>query len=45
MTSILNRYGVFLVLLDLSTAFDTFTHEILFDRMENGIGITGNALK
>ena len=45
MTSIHNRHGVFLVLLDLSAAFDTVTHEILFDRMENEIGITGSALK
>ena len=44
MTSIHNRHGVFLVLLDLSAAFDTVTHEILFDRMEHEIGITGSAL-
>ena len=45
MTSIHNRYGVFLVLLDLSAAFDTVTHEIIFDRMENEICITGCPLK
>ena len=44
-TLIHQRKGVFLVLLDLSAAFDTITHDILFDRMENEIGLTGSALK
>ena len=42
---IANRKGVFLVLLDLSAAFDTVDHNILLDRMEREIGITGTALK
>jgi hypothetical protein len=44
MTSIHNQKGVFLVLLDLSAAFDTVTHNILFDRMEKEIGLKGSAL-
>ena len=44
MTSLHNRKGVFLVLLDLSAAFDTVTHNILFDRFENEIGLSGTAL-
>ena len=44
MTSIYYREGVFLVLLDLSAAFDTVTHSILFDRMEYELGIKGAAL-
>ena len=42
--SIYHREGVFLVLLDLSAAFDTVTHSILFDRMEYEPGIKGTAL-
>ena len=44
MTSIYHRKGVFLVLLDLSAAFDIVTHSILFDRMEYELGIKGTAL-
>ncbi len=34
-----------LVLLELSAAFDTFDHDILFMRMEKRCGIKGTALK
>ena len=37
--------GVLLVLLDLSSAFDTIDHGILLKRLERDIGIRGNALK
>ncbi len=33
-----------LVLLDLSTAFDTIDHNILLNRLENSVGISGSAL-
>ncbi len=33
-----------LVLLDLSTAFDTIDHNILSNRLENDVGIRGSAL-
>ncbi len=33
-----------LVLLDLSAAFDTIDHDILIDRLQNYIGIQGQAL-
>jgi len=32
------------VLLDLSPAFDTIDHTILFNRLQNDVGIRGNAL-
>ena len=44
MHSIHNQRGVFLVLLDLSAAFDTVEHNILVTRMANEIGLTGTAL-
>ncbi len=33
-----------LVLLDLSAAFDTIDHNILLNRLENSVGISGSAL-
>ncbi len=33
-----------LVILDLSTVFDTIGHNILFNRLENFVGISGSAL-
>ena len=36
---------VILILLDLSAAFDTIDHDVLFSRMESTLGITGPALE
>ena len=40
-----NRKGVYLVLLDLSAAFDTIDHDILIDRIRDSVGVCSNALK
>ena len=37
--------GSYLVLLDLSTAFDTIDHDTLFVILETYIGLTGSALQ
>ena len=37
--------GPYLVLLDLSAAFDTIDHDILFVILEKYVGITGSALQ
>ena len=39
-----NQSATVLVLLDLTAAFDTIDHSVLFDRMENIIRIEGTAL-
>ena len=36
--------GILLVLLDLSAAFDTIDHQILFHILEHSLGITDSAL-
>ena len=39
-----NSNAVFLVMLDLSAAFDTIDHDILMQRLEHGFGIKGTTL-
>ena len=45
MTSLHNQHGVFMVLLDLSSAFDTVEHKVLVNKMANKIGLSGSALQ
>ncbi|XP_072030674.1 phospholipase B1, membrane-associated-like [Amphiura filiformis] len=45
MTAIDENQAVFLVMLDLSAAFDTIDHIILFNRLECDFGIKGTALE
>ncbi len=40
-----HQQGTFLVLLDLSAAFDTIDHQILYKRLQSNCGITGDCLK
>lgn len=39
-----SQHVTLLVLLDLSAAFDTMSHDVLLDRLHN-VGLRGNALK
>ena len=45
MTDMDNGKAIFVVLLDLSAAFDTVDHQILLDRLSSTFNITGMALR
>ena len=45
LTEIDQKRGVILVLLDLSAAFDTIDHNILFNQLQHRLGISGTALE
>lgn len=40
-----HRQGAFLVMLDLSSAFDTIDHDVLLNSLSQNIGVKGTALK
>ena len=45
LTSIDQHGIIILILLNLSAAFDTIDHDVLFSKMESSLGITGPALE
>ena len=45
MTALNCKKDVVLILLDLSAAFDTIDHDIIFHRLENRFGVSGLALQ